>query len=241
MVDRFWAMLLRAAPLLILSWGKVSPIRACAVGIWNILTRPALSVMAKRCQTCRKPVSIRIRIDSPRQVITSSMTASKRWRGNRSAMAPENRARKFRPIRAEAISPTRKGLPVASRTYHARMRASIWLPVWTVHTEDQTRAKFLCPSMATGYVTWRMESLNLIEVGAPKVRIAGCIGDRKPVPSLPFAASSYPCGIRRGSKWLEGGSRRAKNKDRTELKTLVRPSLLDHGQRWANFGSAVTA
>ena len=80
-------------------------------------------------------------MDKPRPVRTSSTAASNRWRGRRSAMAPEKRARKFMPMRAEAMRPTRKGLPVTSRMYQESTSASIWLPVWTDQTEDHTRAE----------------------------------------------------------------------------------------------------
>ena len=97
----FIPMLLMAAPLLILSSGSVSPIRAWADGIWKILNSPAVTVKAKRCHTSRRSSEQQDDHQKAHAGHYQLYGGQESVLGEAVSYGPANRARKFKPMRAK--------------------------------------------------------------------------------------------------------------------------------------------
>ena len=140
----------KATALGMRSCETLSTARDWAAGIWNIRTRPAARVMMKMCQTSIRPVKIRVSISTASDASRTCTMTSRTRRGTMSAVAPANRARKLKPMRAEAVSPTRKGESVRFSTYHTTTTVSIWEAIPARVMADQTRPKLRSRSMDIG-------------------------------------------------------------------------------------------
>ena len=117
----------------------------------NNRTNPPANTNAKICHTSKRPLKSSANIPRLSRLIPNITVATSWWRGTRSAMAPENMARKLRAIRAEAIKPTRNGESVLLRTNHPRATASICMPVPDRAMEDHNRPKLRWRNIPRGW------------------------------------------------------------------------------------------
>jgi hypothetical protein len=97
---------------------------------------------------------MRVNIRTPDIPITNSTETSRMFLGNRSAMAPANRAMKFNAMRAAAISPTRNGESVRVSTNQPSTADSIWVPMPTSVVDAQTKTKFRYRKIPRGDAAW---------------------------------------------------------------------------------------
>ena len=145
----------------------MSATRDCATGIWHRRTTPITRVIAKICQTSSQPVRINASIRMPIDPMMNSTEDSRRLRGNRSAKAPVNRARKFSAILAAAMAPTRNGESVRVSTNHPSTADSIWVPTPTSAVDPQTKAKSRFRKMLSGEEA-RLSVAAIRKIGFPE-------------------------------------------------------------------------
>ena len=101
----------------------------------------------------------------------NSTVAKIRLRGKRSAIAPANRAKIFRDIRAVQISPTRNGESVSVRIYHPMTSASIWVPIPSRVVDIHTNAKLRYRKIERGYAARFKVGVNFTNLFEPVLQI----------------------------------------------------------------------